>query len=149
MTIEREELEQITTQVWELIMDSQITPTTDSTLSDDVAPDIAHIKLQGAYEGRIALHVDQKLIRAAAATMFGVSDEQVTDEDLADTARELANMIGGNVKCLVEQPTDLGLPELTPANEFYATYPDASRRLAFQHGGAPFQVLVYDAGPSA
>ena len=145
MSIESQELELIATQVWELIMGSQIVPTRPADLSTEVAPRVAYVDLTGAYTGTVALQIDERLIRSAAAEMFGVAHDNVSETEMADTARELANMVGGNVKCLVEQPTNLGLPILSPADEFYASRSAATTKLGFEHEGAPLHVLVYDA----
>lgn len=42
-------------------------------------------------------------------------DEQPTAEDVDDVLRELANILGGNVKSLLPGPSALGLPETGPA----------------------------------
>jgi len=42
-------------------------------------------------------------------------DEQPTAEDVEDVLRELANILGGNVKSLLPGPSALGLPETGPA----------------------------------
>ena len=145
MTIEIEELQQITEQVWELIMQSQIAPSKWASVPTDVAPQIAYVELTGAYNGTVALRIDNVLVRSAAATMFDLKPEEVTEGEMDDTARELANMVGGNIKCLVDQPTQLGLPQLMPADRFDFDDKTSRCRLAFEHQGAPFQVSVYDA----
>ena len=145
MTIDTEELKLITEQVWELIMESQIVPSAWTDVPSDVAPQIAYVELTGAYNGTIALRIDNVLIRTAAATMFDVKPAEVTAGEMDDTARELANMVGGNVKCLVDQPTQLGLPQLTAADGFDVDTKALRCRLAFEHNGAPLQVSVYDA----
>ncbi|MEL7367628.1 MAG: chemotaxis protein CheX [Myxococcota bacterium] len=144
MTIDQSELASVATQVWQLIMQSEIVPALVEGLSSDAAPQVAHISLSGAYTCEVALQLDTRLIKNAAATMFGIEAEDVTEVEMADTARELANMVGGNVKCLVEQPTDLGLPQITPADEFHRKYTAASCQLAFEYEGAPMYVSVYD-----
>ena len=146
MTIDISELEQIATQVWQLLMGSDISPTGNTaTIPNETAPTVSFVELTGAYSATVALHIDDQLIRSAAATMFGVEGERVSDTEMQDTARELANMVGGNVKCLVDQPTTLGLPEIAPADQFYSEHQTPSQHLAFEHGGAPLHVMVYNA----
>ncbi len=144
MTIDVDELEQVTTSVWELMMESAIVRADASVLSPDAGSKVAFIRLNGAYNGTIALHLDDGLVRAAAATMFGTPNDAVTSAEMDDTARELANMVGGNVKCLVEQPTELGLPQLAAAGQFTVDGASERCRLAFQHDGAALHVTVYE-----
>ncbi|MEM7677713.1 MAG: chemotaxis protein CheX [Myxococcota bacterium] len=144
MTIDPSELAAVASQVWQLIMASEIEQVAVGDLNADAAPHVAHIELTGAYRAEVALQLDAQLTRSAAATMFDLSEDEVTPSHMADTARELANMVGGNMKSLVEQPTQLGLPELTSAPEFHKARPPASFRLAFEHRGAPLQLSVYE-----
>ena len=141
--IDIEELEQITQQVWELIMESEIAPCSAESLSSQAAPQVAYVDLEGAFEGTVALQLDDRITRAAAAMMFGTDIDAVTDTEQLDTSRELANMVGGNVKCLVEQPTKLGLPVVVPADDFHGQRGRAACKLAFTHEGIPFHVMVY------
>ena len=144
MAIDLEELEQVTTSVWELMMESTILRSDPSALAPDADCKVAFIRLNGAYNGTIALHLDDELVRLAAAAMFGTEDVEVTAAEMDDTARELANMVGGNVKCLVEQPTELGLPQLSAAKQFTVDGASEKCRLAFQHDGAALHVTVYE-----
>ncbi len=145
MTINADELELIAQQVWQVIMGTEIAraPVTDDHLQE--GPVFALVELSGAYSATVALQMHPSLVRRAAATMFGMEAQEVSTSEMEDTARELTHIIGGNIKCMVDQPTRLGLPEVTPASAFRAARDPAACRLAFEHQGAPFEVLVYDA----
>jgi hypothetical protein len=69
-------------------------------------------------EGRLRLHF--RATRAFAsiitANFLGVGPEEVSPEEMEDTLKELANMVGGD--CLSRLPADnwaLGIPKLEPA----------------------------------
>ena len=143
MSIEISEIELITSQVWELICEREIARSNDDPISSEVAPIIAHVELTGAYNGTVALQAGLPLVRFAAAKMFDLEEDAIGETELEDTARELANMIGGNIKCLVEQPTLLGLPHLTPLEAFDPGADKPARCVTFQQDGVPLQVRVY------
>jgi hypothetical protein len=51
------------------------------------------------------------------AVLRADDDEELTEEDVADALGEVANVIGGNVKSLLVEPSHLGLPQVGPGME--------------------------------
>ncbi|MEN6483487.1 MAG: chemotaxis protein CheX [Syntrophobacteraceae bacterium] len=56
--------------------------------------------------------------RMITANLLGIDEEAVTTEDLEDTLKELANMVGGNYQArLADTSWRLGIPSLVQADE--------------------------------
>ena len=113
MTITRDDIESITTAVWATMLDADLDRDPSLGLGQLRPALVGEVPLTGAFQGRVSLHMSEGLIRGAASVMFGVPAAGVTQQQLEDAAAELANMVGGNIKCLVDQPTQLGLPEVS------------------------------------
>lgn len=68
------------------------------------------VELTGAFEGHVTVAVTEKAAAAAAASMLGGTEAELSPADVADAVGEMANVIGGNLKGVVEGPCELGLP---------------------------------------
>lgn len=71
---------------------------------------LASVTINGEWNGYVSVVCSRPLARRAAASMFGVTSDLVTADQLQDTLSELANIIGGNVKALLPSPSKLSLP---------------------------------------
>jgi chemotaxis protein CheX len=74
---------------------------------------LAHVHISGEWNGTVCLHCSQVAARHATSAMFGLPDEELTDADIVDAIGELVNVVGGNIKGLVEGPSVLSLPVVT------------------------------------
>ena len=68
--------------------------------------------LSGAYIGAIMLQCSPPAARDAAAALFSVSPDDVTQAEVVDAMGEIANMVGGNVKSMLPGPSTLSLPSV-------------------------------------
>lgn len=57
--------------------------------------------------------------------MFEIGVDDVDDGEVADAFGELANMIGGNLKCLLPEPSQLSLPTVSLGAAHVVTVPGA------------------------
>ena len=73
---------------------------------------VATVGISGEWNGAISVECSRTLAARAAAAMFQITPAEVSDEDLADSLGEMANMIGGNLKALLPAPSDLSLPKV-------------------------------------
>ena len=162
MTVAEEELDGITRMVWEsLCLPVERLP--GDTPTEGVLPAfVGTISISGAWEGTVTLHCTEELARHATSVMFEMDPGSVTDAELHDAVGELTNMIGGNIKALVAQPSRLSLPSvalLGHGGETGATGQTAdtgetgatgqpplanpARRVAFACGDQPLVVAVH------
>jgi chemotaxis protein CheX len=70
------------------------------------------IGFEGAWPGTIVTTCSEGLARDIASAMFHVAPESATAEDLRDAVGELVNIIGGNVRPLLDQPCVMSLPSI-------------------------------------
>ncbi len=136
--IERDEVCRLVGQVWGLMLGLDV----GTAPSPPPAAALAgSVPVRGAWQGRVVLRCDPALARLAAARMFGVPAEEVTDEQTSDALGELTNMVGGNLKGLLPGSSSLGLPAVAAGREC----PDEPClvRVAFQCEGLPFEAAVF------
>jgi chemotaxis protein CheX len=109
-TMKSDDLIAITDQVWESFLDPDgVNPLLP--LPVDGPSDLAAaVSVTGAWRGHVVIECSTAASLHAAAALLGVPSEEVTDEDVADALGELANIIGGNVKALLPEPSALSLP---------------------------------------
>jgi chemotaxis protein CheX len=70
------------------------------------------IGLAGTFKGVLAIHLPQHVAIAITSSFLGM-DVATMNEDVEDAVRELANMLGGNVKSILSEKgrdIDLSLP---------------------------------------
>ncbi len=67
------------------------------------------------HKGRIviSLRVSEEFVRMITANFLGIEEYQVKDDDLEDSLKELANMVGGGYHARVNDPDwQLGIPRV-------------------------------------
>jgi chemotaxis protein CheX len=106
-----EDLRGIADQVWASYLDPEgvnpLLPVPPTTPSRDVS---ASVSVTGAWRGHVVVSCSAAASRSVAAALMGVDLADVTPEDVTDAVGELANIIGGNVKSLMPEPSALSLP---------------------------------------
>ena len=105
-----EDLIQYTQFTWSSILEvdvQQVQQDFKENLDTDI---IACVLISGEWKGMVVMSYHLKLAQAVAIKMFDLKDEKPTDEYLTDAVGEIINMIGGNLKALLPQPSFLSLP---------------------------------------
>lgn len=85
----------------------------------------ATVHISGSWNGSVILSCSAALARRAAAAMFEVGVDDLDDEEVADALGELVNIIGGNLKCLLPEPSQLSLPTVSFGAAHVVTVPGA------------------------
>jgi len=108
-----DDLEVITREVWSSFLDGDpaglVVQDSDGATDDKVT---GCVHLSGAYIGAIMLQCSPPAARDAAAALFSVSPDDVTQAEVVDAMGEIANMVGGNVKSMLPGPSMLSLPSV-------------------------------------
>ncbi len=102
------------------------------------------VLISGAFSGAVLLHCGMDHARRTAGLMFSIGPEEVGREEIEDAVGELANMIGGNLKALLPEPSHLSLPTVTEGKDYRLRLP-GSREVAhvdFEWEGSPLSVAV-------
>jgi chemotaxis protein CheX len=105
-----DDLVAITEQVWESFLDPEGNSPLLPALADGTSDVAAAVSVTGAWRGHVVIECSTAASRLAAAALLGVPAGEVTEADVADALGELANIIGGNVKALLPEPSALSLP---------------------------------------
>ena len=106
----------------------------------------ANIEVNGEWQGIVSLTMEHDLAAQLAMKMFSLEEKQVTDEDIKDSASEMMNIIGGNLKSMFPQPTQLGLPTVD-AKEAHLNFPSTKQKshVTFDCMGKKFSVAIHQA----
>jgi chemotaxis protein CheX len=106
-----EDLQAIAEQVWASYLDAEGTRPLLVLPPGEPPRDVtASVSVTGAWEGHIVVSCSAPASRDVAAALLGVELADVTPEDVTDAVGELVNIIGGNVKGLMPEPSALSLP---------------------------------------
>jgi chemotaxis protein CheX len=107
-----DDLEVITREVWTSFLDGDPAGliATGGEMPADKITGCVH--LTGAYTGSIMLQCSPPAARQAAAALFSIAPENVTQSEVVDAIGEIANMVGGNVKSMLPGPSALSLPSV-------------------------------------
>jgi len=101
----------------------------------------AWVDLTGSWTGRVALNTERATAHDLSRALLGMApDEPVDDGDVMDAFGEVANVVGGNVKSLLTEVGDLGLPQVAQAAPPMAGSVLHELRMSWR--GRPFVVVV-------
>lgn len=100
---------QIVQEVWSSMLALDVEPVEIDI--DSSGPAVAgSVGVSGATDCLISMEMDEEAAKAVAGAMFGMDKTEVSDDDVADAVGELTNMVGGNIKSLLPEPSTLSLP---------------------------------------
>ena len=72
----------------------------------------ATVHLEGRDSRSVCLEAPVALGRVVAASMFTLAEEMLSDDDVTDVLGEIVNIVGGNLKALVEGVVRTSMPEV-------------------------------------
>lgn len=70
----------------------------------------ATVDISGEWNGTACLSCSMAAARRAASVMFGMDEDELSQEEVNDAVGELINVVGGNIKGLLPNPSTLSLP---------------------------------------
>ena len=145
MTVLTTELvSQVTQEIWSAMLaaDSESPLLPGDLGSNEV---VAQIHISGEWNGTVCLHCSSLAARHATSAMFGLPDEELTAADVQDAVGELVNVVGGNIKGLVDGPSELSLPVVTiegPATQLLG-HLELAQEVRFSWMAEPVVVSVW------
>jgi chemotaxis protein CheX len=102
--------------VWATLFTFPLTQSGDSATRSDHGV-TALVQLEGAWQGAVMLQCSTALAARLTGIMFDTKETPVRD-DVRDALGELANMVAGNIKAVLTQPSSLGLPVVAFGNDY-------------------------------
>ncbi|GAA3456041.1 chemotaxis protein CheX [Dactylosporangium matsuzakiense] len=101
----------------------------------------AAVSIAGAWNGHVVLRCSVDGAAAMAGSMLEMPHASVRLEDIVDAAGELMNIIAGNVKSLLPQPSVVALPQVV-LGEADVVWPGSTAACELRTGFAEWAVLL-------
>lgn len=76
------------------------------------------VHISGEWQGAVVVQGTPEFGRIVAQRFLQLPAEEVSEVDVMESAAELTNMIGGNIKGLVPGPSTLSIPFVTIGSDF-------------------------------
>lgn len=109
MHLSSDDVAQIVQEVWSSMLGLDVEPV--EVPVEHTGPAVAgSVGVSGATDCLISMEMGEDAAKLVGATMFGMSADEISDDDVSDAVGELTNMIGGNIKSLLPEPSTLSLP---------------------------------------
>jgi chemotaxis protein CheX len=104
----------------------------------------AAVHLAGDWNGAVLLECDRPQACWFAGCFLSTAPPDTVDDDVRDVLGELANMIGGNLKCVLTRGIRLSMPSVVDGSDYSMRVCGAkiSERLAFQSALGLFWITV-------
>ena len=83
------------------------------------------VTISGAWRGAVVLQCPSEHAVAAAEAMFAAQPGSLSPAEVADALGELTNMVGGNLKNLLPEPTSLSIPSVSGGGDSQVFVPAA------------------------
>lgn len=143
-----EDLASIAEQVWASYIGDEIYPDPAGEGQEYPAV-IAHVSISGPWNGAVLIGCEPAAARAIAAAMFATEADEVVDDEVGDAFGEMANIIGGNVKALLPEPSVLSLPSVAlDTRGLHLPGATIQSRADLTWNGAPVHISVWEGQPT-
>ena len=137
-------IEQIAQSVFATMLNIDVmrNPAPDESVDEFL---LAAIHISGAWTGSVVIGMSAEVADLSAAEMLRIPLTEVADVDRRETAAELVNMIGGNLKSLLPAPSFLSLPTIVCGSDFGVQIRDAELldRVPLVCQAGPLNVRLY------
>jgi chemotaxis protein CheX len=111
-----EEIEEIVKMIWSTLVDMPILPGGEVVRNDDSTV-TGIVNIDGAWHGAVFVRCPLALAARVTSSMFQ-GDDRPSLDDVCDALGELTNMVAGNVKALLPQPSVLSLPTVAFGSDY-------------------------------
>lgn len=144
--IATDDIVSITQNIFSTMLQMDPYPVAAESPQDSHFEMIGCIQIVGEWSGTVLLKVPEELISTAGSRMLMIDQESMEDADREDTLAELTNMVGGNIKSIVPNPSNLSLPTVTNGNDFHVrTFGSKPiHETCFQCDGHMFSVVILE-----
>ena len=152
MQFTEEDIRHIVEDVWSVMLGLPLGTSEDQTPGfwDDCVTGCVHI--HGDWNGAVVIGCPTPLARVATELLFEAEEGQEMEvEDIRDAFGELTNIVGGNIKALIEGECDLSLPVVLQGGGYTLMVPgsEAISHLGFLCIGENLRLLVVEKNNNA
>lgn len=118
MTALDDDIREIATSIWETLFSVALEHGVEGEgVTDPVVTGCVHI--DGAWNGAVLLHVGEELAELLAGELF--RSPTPTPAEVRDAIGELTNMLAGNIKALLPEPSRISLPAVALGADYDLT----------------------------
>lgn len=142
MTLTSDNVQTLTRQAWTSVLGEDIDCGVAPTSTEPVHV-TSCVHVTGEWNGAIVLQCSRLLARSVTESMFEMSPGEASAAEIEDAVGELANIIGGGLKCLLPGPSTLSLPTVTDGVAMAIPGSEAILGETFSAGGEAFIVTVH------
>lgn len=109
---------------------------------------LACVTISGAWNGAVVLECDAAGASHIACSMLDMDPKELSEDDVRDAIGEVANVIAGNVKAMLPQPSSLSLPSVARGHDCVVDVARSSTtaRVDFETGGHGISVRLLASG---
>ncbi|MFT4578638.1 MAG: chemotaxis protein CheX [Nitrospinales bacterium] len=143
------EIQQYNKMVWATLLGFEIQPepgTFDYSSKDMVT---GSVQVTGKWNGVITLYLPSTLVNHITETMFSLESGEASPETKKDAIGELINMVGGNIKSMLPQPSTLSIPIFSMEGQSQQ-FPFTKKvtQCKFTCNGSSFALSLYEQEPA-
>jgi chemotaxis protein CheX len=109
MTIDEQTLQQVVSDVCTGMLGLELEPSEHFGCDESDALS-AVIRISGDWDSLVQVLTPRRTAVAIASNMFAMSEEELSEAEIRDAVGEIVNMVGGNLKGIVEGDSALSLP---------------------------------------
>ncbi len=146
MTIDESILQQVVNDICSGMLGLEMERSEDFNCEDTGALS-AIIRISGGWDSLVQVLTPRKTAIAIASNMFAMSKDELSEAEIRDAVGEIVNIVGGNLKGIVEGVSSLSLPcvgESDGCAPFDSSFSGVSITNLCQ--GDPFTVRILDRG---
>ncbi len=145
--VHEDEVVQVVNSIWNSILGLEVTVESAGSARERLEGErtlTACVHVTGDFEGATLVFCTARLAREFAAIMFETPADALSVEDVQDALGELANMIAGNIKPLLEGSSRLSLPSVVEGLDYRLIVPGsrALSQVGLQCQGEPLHVTI-------
>lgn len=141
MSVDLDALNQTTSDVCQAMLGLSLRQEDVQPLEGDQL--LASIRIRGAWNARLDIAGPVELATKIAETMYDKPPAELSTTEILDAFGEVVNMIGGNIKGIVDADTVLSLPCVSFADR-PIDETDSSQSATFVCAGYPFYVVLFE-----
>lgn len=127
MSIQREELVELVDQTWQVMFGESLEPCDPPASAREGLR--ASVAIAGAWQGRVVVEFERAAAEQVACRLLEAKAGELGEAEILDAAGEMANILAGNLKSMVPQPSKLGLPQIEVVGLGGSPDPDGNKPL--------------------
>jgi chemotaxis protein CheX len=146
MDMNEDDVHQLVTEIWGAVLGLDVAPAARADGPRGVRTLTGFVHIGGDWQGTVTLECPADLATTAAATMFGMEEDELGREEVDDALGELTNMTGGGIKSLLPGSCTLSLPTVVEGNDYSVKVPGTEevRHLTYACDGHPVVIRLLE-----